>query len=331
MNTPNGSAVSVVMRTYTEARWQWFVDAVASVQRQTVTPQEIVIIVDHNPQLHERVAQQFPELRVVENNGPTGSAGAWNACVAAALGSIIVFFDDDAVAEPTWLERLLMHYNDPQVLGVGGAILGDWLGGRPSWFPAEFDWVVGCTYRGLPTSTAPVRNLIGCNMSFRRSVFEGLSGFRESLGHVGGRPIGCDETELCIRIGQRWPDSHLVYEPRAAVHHRIPASRTTWSYFYQRCSLEGQSKALVSRLVGTNAGLATERRYVLQTLPLGMLHGLAEAVRRGQMDGVQRTWAIASGLVVTAAAYSFGRFRQLFAQPQVDEVVERQPLIMPNR
>ena len=62
--------------------------------------------------------------------------------------------------------------------------------------PREFNWVVGCTHRGMPSTTAPVRNLIGCNMSFRREVFSRIGGFRDQIGRVGARPSGCDETEL---------------------------------------------------------------------------------------------------------------------------------------
>ena len=34
---------------------------------------------------------------------------------------------------------------------MGGRVDPDWEGGaRPRWFPAEFGWVVGCSYTGQP-------------------------------------------------------------------------------------------------------------------------------------------------------------------------------------
>jgi cellulose synthase/poly-beta-1,6-N-acetylglucosamine synthase-like glycosyltransferase len=110
--------------------------------------------------------------------------------------------DEDATAAPDWLERLTHGYDSDEVLGVGGTIDPLWLTGRPAWFPAEFDWVVGCTYRGLPETANRVRNLIGCNMSFRREVFQQVGGFRSGIGRIGLRPVGCEETELCIRLNQ---------------------------------------------------------------------------------------------------------------------------------
>ena len=49
----------------------------------------------------------------------------------------------------------------------------------------ELDWIVGCTYTGQPTEQAEVRNLMGCNMSFRREVFERVGGFAEEIGRIG--------------------------------------------------------------------------------------------------------------------------------------------------
>ncbi|MCU0490145.1 MAG: glycosyltransferase family 2 protein [Chloroflexaceae bacterium] len=301
---------SVVLRTYTEQRWDTFVPAVESVLAQTVTPAEVVVVVDHNPALCQRVRARFPQVQVVENPYEAGSSGAWNACVSATRGEIIVFFDDDAVARPDWLAHLLAHYQQPDVLGVGGAILPRWVDGRPAWFPEEFNWVVGCTYRGLPTAPAAVRNLIGCNMSFRRQVFGEIGGFRAELGHIKDRPIGCDETELCIRIGQRWPDHRLVYDPAATVEHVVPASRTTFAYFRERCRLEGRSKALVSHLVGAQRGLASERAYTLRTLPVGVLRGLGAALLRGDSGGLGRAGAIVVGLATTALSYLAARWQR---------------------
>ena len=216
-----------------------------------IGPLELVVVVDHNPALLRRVCEQFPEARVVENTEPRGSSGAWNSGVMASRGRIIAFLDDDAEAEPDWLERLWKAYADDSVMGVGGSIRPVWEGAaRPRWFPDEFLWVVGCTYRGLPEETAPVRNLIGCNMSFRRSAFEEIGGFRKGMGHVGGRPIGDDETEFSIRVGLRWPDRVLLHHPEARVRHKVPASRARWSYFYSRCRLEGRSQSVDERAGG---------------------------------------------------------------------------------
>jgi len=192
------------------------------------------------------------------------------------------------------------------VVGVGGAIEPLWQQRRPGWFPTEFDWVVGCTYRGAPTNTALVRNLIGANMSFRREVFDLAGGFREDIGRIGTTPLGCEETELCIRLRQRRPGTVLLYDPAVRVHHRVSPDRVRWRYFSSRCFAEGLSKALVTDAVGSKDGLAAERAHTLRVLPRGARAGLADA-RGGDRDGLRRTGAIVAGLAWTTAGYVRGR------------------------
>jgi Predicted glycosyltransferases len=221
------------------------------------------------------------------------------------VGAVVAFLDDDARAEPDWLARLLPHYSDPEVLGVGGGIAPDWGGPRPAQLPREFDWVVGCSYVGLPADASQVRNLIGANMSIRRSVFDTVGGFAQGLGRVRSRPAGCEETELCIRALARLQSGCFVYEPAAVVHHRVGAERQTWTYFRSRCFSEGRSKAVVAGLVGAGAGLAAERTYVRRVLPRGVLTGMHDSLHGDPVGLVRAGWIVA-GLSVTTAGYLAG-------------------------
>jgi hypothetical protein len=213
------------------------------------------------------------------------------------------------VPEPDWLERLLSPYTDPGVIGTGGWVEPWWLAQRPAWFPDEFDWVVGCSYRGLPAGRSAIRNPIGANMSFRRALLERAGGFREDLGRVGTLPVGCEETELSIRAS-RIGGGTILFEPAATVRHRIPAERGAARYFASRCFSEGVSKALVSGFVGSEAGLASERAYVARDLPRGAARGVADAFR-GKPAGALRALAIAAGLAITVAGYLVGSARRM--------------------
>lgn len=309
---------------YTEKRWTELERAVASVQGQTLCPNEIIIVVDHNPGLYRRVCAwlagcslpeiQQPDVIAVENAGMRGLSDARNSGIAAARGEWIAFLDEDAVGALDWLAQLSAAYGMPNVLGVGGAIEPQWQGARPTWFPEEFDWVVGCTYRGMPQRAEPVRNLIGCNMSFRREVFDVLGGFQKGIGRIGTLPLGCEETELCIRVRQKWARSVLVYEPHAKVYHIVTPARTRLNYFFARCYAEGLSKAQVAQLRGESDALESERTYTRRTLPQGVLRNLGNAVSRKKPDGLLRAGAIVAGLGVTTAGYVRGKLRQAAAE-----------------
>jgi GT2 family glycosyltransferase len=300
--TYTASDVSVVICAYAEERWNDLAAAIQSVRDQVERPGEIIVVIDHNPQLLRRVSTHFSDVVTLENKEERGASGARNTGVASAKGAIMAFLDDDATAEPDWLVHLLKAHRNPRVLGVGGELEPEWAGDPPEWFPEEFKWVVGCSYRGLPERTAPIRNLIAANMSVRRDAFEALGGFRSGFGKIGKR-LGCEETELCIRARQRWPKSVWLYEPQARVHHKVPAARSTWTYFRSRCYDEGLIKALVSRLVGRQDGLASERAYVVRILPTGVAINLWAALRHRDVNRLLRAGAIVAGLAFTTLGY----------------------------
>src|SRR4051794_6211045 len=183
---------TVVVRTFDPRRWDDLRAAVDSVVGQTLRPRQIVVVVDHHPQLLERARRALSEATVIENGEAPGASGGMNSGIAAAQGEVVAFLDDDAVAEPDWLAQLVRPYDDRRVLGVGGRILPAWVRQRPNWFPEEFAWVVGCTFPGGFDAAGSVRSLIGANMSFRRSVFDQMPWFRAGVGAVGNTLRKCE-------------------------------------------------------------------------------------------------------------------------------------------
>ena len=301
---------SVVICAYTDERWAQLVEAVDSVLTQSLAPDQLIVVIDHNEALEARARREMPGATVMANRGPRGLSGGRNTGVEVATGDVVAFLDDDAVAERDWLEHMAAAFASPGVAGAGGLAVPNWSTRRPRWFPEEFYWVVGCSYRGMPTSRARVRNPIGCNMAFRREVFAEIGGFRSDFGIVGRRPVGAEETELSIRLAARLPEARIVYVPDAAVRHFVPAERATWRYFATRCYREGIGKARLRRLAGAGGALSTETRYVTRTLPWGVIRGLADSLRRRNLDGVGRATAIAVGLALTGAGFLVGSVRR---------------------
>jgi glucosyl-dolichyl phosphate glucuronosyltransferase len=300
--------ISVIICAYTEERWADLVNAVESLHEQTRKPYEIILSIDHNSILYNRVCDYFgQDVIKVENTGPNGLSGARNAGIASSKGDIVAFLDDDATADSDWLELLYIQFESERVLGVGGSVHPAWPHGKARWFPDEFLWVIGCTYKGLPEELAVIRNPMGGCMGWRRDVFSAVGGFRDGIGRIGKIPLGCEETELCIRARQKWPDRIFLYEPKSKIYHHIPLQRVNFMYFLSRCYAEGISKSYITHIVGGDDGLSSERNYTFHVLPLGVLRGFVDGLR-GDLAGFSRAGSIVMGFTMTVLGYIAGKF-----------------------
>jgi glucosyl-dolichyl phosphate glucuronosyltransferase len=301
--------ISVVICSYADWRWDDFQRACVSVERQLADGDELVVVIDHNDGLLARARAEFPRARVVANAGRKGLSDARNTGVETSRGDVVAFLDDDAVAAPGWVAGLREAFGPDEVAVAGTLVRPNWEGGRkPSWFPEEFGWVVGCSYRGLPEVKTTVRNPIGASMAVRRTVFGKVGGFSDAIGRVGTKPVGCEETEFCIRVSAHDPNYKVVFDPFAAVDHYVPAVRQTMKYFVSRCYHEGRSKRIVSLLQGTTAGLSSERQYVRVTLPSAVIKGVAGSFRRP--SGLLRAGVVVIGLGSTVLGYVVESFQR---------------------
>ncbi|MFW3386637.1 UNVERIFIED_CONTAM: glycosyltransferase family 2 protein [Kocuria sp. CPCC 205274] len=307
-----GHRISVVVCSFSEQRWDELCAALASLQQQSLVPEEIVLVIDHNDELFERAVGAFDRVTITRNTAEKGLSGARNTGTETARGNIILFLDDDATADHRWVEHMVAPLEDPDVVGVGGFAIPAWEGGvAPHWFPEEFYWVVGCSYRGLPGHREQIRNPIGATMAFRASSLRECNGFASTLGRIGDKPVGCEETDLSLRIAAEQPQSRVVLARDAVVYHRVPRQRQTTRYFLRRCYWEGVSKAVLAQRLGERAGpgLSEERKHALRTLPQGMLLAVAEAWKRRSPALALRAGSIPMGLAVTAVGYVAGNLK----------------------
>ena len=310
--------VSVIIPTYTKARWDWLEEAVASVRAQTVPAAEIIVVVDHNPDLLEEISREFSDVIAVPNIGGRGVSGARNSGVKASRGEIVAFLDDDSIARNDWLAILLRHIMTPGVVGVGCYSDGLWDTPCPSWFPGEFSWTIGVSYSGLPKVPTAMRNVWTSAMLVKRSAFEEVGGFREDFGKIGNRSLP-EDTDLCLRIAATVKEGAVwMWDPERVMQHRVPAGRATFGYLMSRCFLQGWGKAAMAHMDGFDESTSSERQYALRILPAGVGRGLRDTLR-GDLSGLGRSGAIIAAFTVTVAGYAWYQLEGLFhkkASPQ---------------
>jgi GT2 family glycosyltransferase len=300
-------AVSIVIPTHSEERWSSLVRTINSAKAQEYTPAEIVVVVDHNSKLYRRARRDLAGVTVLENVYVQGVSGNRNTGAFHTRSPLIAFMDDDVLAGPQWLEQLVAPFSDETVVGTGGGIDPAWEGSRPRWMPDEFLWAVGGSYTGMPTRTAPIRNVWSASMVVRRDVFMAVGGFRTGFGKLGGqnRP---EDTELCLRMsragGGRW-----MYVPGAVIRHEVPASRSTFGFFIRRCYAEGRGKVQMAGLHKGSDGLVAERDYLRRTIPRAVARNLADAARGRGVSHALRAGSVIAGI----AAAGYGGAVETFA------------------
>jgi Glycosyl transferase family 2 len=293
--------VSVIITTYLMSRWDWLQECMDSALAQTVPALEVIVVVDHNQELLEKIVREVPGVVAVPNIGGRGVSGARNSGVKASRGEVVAFLDDDAVVTPDWLATLLRHIVQPDVVGVGCYSDGLWENPCPSWFPGEFGWTIGVSYAGLPDKPTAVRNVWTCAMLVKRNAFEVVDGFREDFGKIGNRSLP-EDTDLCLRIAAVQDNAVWMWDPAKVMKHRAPAGRATFGYLLSRCFLQGWGKAAMARMDGFDESTSSERYYALRTLPAGVGRGLADALH-GDFSGLARSGAIAAAFSTAVAGY----------------------------
>ena len=290
---PSVPSVTIVIPTHSEKRWHSLVRTVQSVRAQEYVPAEVIVVVDHNTALLRRARAELTGVKVLENEYVRGASGNRNTGAFHAETDLIAFLDDDTTACPNWLGAMVAPFSDPAVVGTGGGIIGAWEGSRPRWMPDEFLWTVGISYTGMPTETAPIRNVWSANMVVRRQPFRAVGGFRPGFGKLGdqNRP---EDTDLCLRMsldGGSW-----LYVPKAEIRHQVPADRTTFTFFLRRCYAEGRGKVQMAALLDTTQDLGTERDYLRRTLPRAVTRSLADAGRGKGVSHALRAGTVLAGV-----------------------------------
>ncbi len=222
---PSPPFISVIVPTY--QREKVLCNTIANVLQQDY-PRYEVIVVDQTQQ-HQPETQRY--LHEVAQSGkirlftlPWASLpGARNYGVTQAQGDIILFIDDDVELPPGYLhEHSRVFIENPQVGAVAGRVFDRMkLADDPDLAiahlpPAAMDPGIAWYHIDLVHTTEPQQVLTarGCNMSFRRELFDhhGLR-FDERFRGNAVR----EESDFCLQIRKTgyiiWysPAAHLVH------------------------------------------------------------------------------------------------------------------------
>lgn len=211
-----------------------------------------VIIVSPNESIREMILDndhKFSNVKFLISDKASVSRQK-NIGIKYASGEIIGFIDDDAIADVEWISHLLRHYDNEDVMCVGGKIVPKFLGDIPEELrslPQDiFKGFLGETLLEFDESTIINRPVLwGSNISFRKKIFKIIGDFDEDLGKTKDKLLCEEEIDIQSRILHK--GYKIVYEPKSFVIHLIDAEKLTKNYFIKRSFWQGFSEVIKIR------------------------------------------------------------------------------------
>ena len=233
----------------------WYLKkAIQSLVDQTVPQGEYEIIVVDNASTDDTksVVESFRHvlnLRYV-HEPVLGLSRARNTGWQNALGRYVAYLDDDAMACPTWLERILHAFENvkPTPGTVGGRITLIWETERPDWLARELETPLGYLDWGCSGMFLTQENqwLGGGNLACPRKILEEAGGFSTDLGRKGKNLLSNDEILLTRYLRSQNLGSY--YDPAVLVQHHVLPERVQKGWFYRRYFWQGISREITAYL-----------------------------------------------------------------------------------
>ncbi|MEY9985980.1 MULTISPECIES: glycosyltransferase [Bradyrhizobium] len=186
-------------------------------QTQTLKPDAVIVSCVNLEDAGD--AAKLPGVRLV--TGPGGLPAQRNTALAALSNEadVIVFFDDDFLADPDWLAAAAQTFRDePEVVGFTGYLYADGILGPG----LSFDEALRILTEGTLSPEAPriePFSPYGCNMAFRMSAIGNIT-FDERLVLYGWQ----EDRDFGAALAKR--GGRLIKSPRArGVHMGLKAGR----------------------------------------------------------------------------------------------------------
>ena len=217
--------VSVIVPTY--HRPEYLKRCLKALTGQTKKSNEVIVVTRKTDSDSKQIIthlQNQEEASVLKSIviSRSGKSAAINSALEVATGDIICFTDDDAEPHPDWIEKIVRHFENSTVAGVGGrdiiikngkCIQGKCkVVGQMSWFGR----CIGNHHLELePPEPVDVDLLKGVNMAFRADY---LNGFRldENLKWQGAAH---DEMDFCFFVKKQ--SGKIIFDPNIKVTHHV--------------------------------------------------------------------------------------------------------------
>ncbi len=228
-----------------------------SIENQTMSQKDFEIIVvdngstDNTHRVCEEYNKKNGNLIYIYDDRPGLHIGR-NRGFKESKTSILVYADDDIVANPLWLDAISRGFEDAETVLIGGSNLPLYESSPPRWMNSlwRYDFENRCRHidthsiidiRGEARPIDPGK-IFGCNFAVRKRIIDEANGF-----HPDGVPDSflkyrgdgeCYITRYIIKHGLK-----AMFYPNASVSHVITKGRMEIDYIKKVAFRNGISDA----------------------------------------------------------------------------------------
>jgi GT2 family glycosyltransferase len=206
-----------------------------------------LIVVDNNPSeavraRAESLVGRFPGRLYYLAEPRQGRSFGLNEGIRRANGELIAITDGDVTVRDGWLSAMVRALERDPAEGVGGPVLPVWEAARPSWLGEDLYGKLGLMDWGPEPCCFEVGCVpVGCNVAFRRAVFDRYGFYNTELGWNREVLLSDEDDEFFTRILAA--GGRIVYEPDAVALRRVPPARMSRNYLRRLELLSGMSNA----------------------------------------------------------------------------------------
>jgi glucosyl-dolichyl phosphate glucuronosyltransferase len=249
----NDLKISAVICTYN--RDKFIRTALEKLTHQSLDKHQYEILVidnnctDRTPEICHSFIKDHPDFNIhyfVERN--KGLSFARNRGWNEAQSSIITYIDDDAEADPKFLESIVYFLQQhPDVVGVGGRVIPIYPDtGEPEWMNRYLNGFVGrVDFGDTPKPFAGrMKYPAGCNMTYRKKIIQQAGGFNNQL------TFRSDDKYIFYQVSKL--SEKIYYLPPALVYHNIDGTRLEFNNFKKLFLKTGNEEKIRIKTEGGN-------------------------------------------------------------------------------
>lgn len=221
LNMPASKKISIIIVNYQSE--QPLLGCLASIYKNLKKQEAIEIIVVNNDESKKlvRLREQFPAIKIIENEKNLGYGGASNLGAKSAEGEVLFFLNPDTEVLSANIEEMLVELKKNKELAILGTHLVE-VDGKDQWWNAGVEITLGDIIlnnlriiRSKKIWQSPKKREVdwvsGAALLIKKEVFEKIGGFDQNLF------LYFEDIDLCRRakkLGKK-----VLYFPEFSVKH----------------------------------------------------------------------------------------------------------------